>query len=132
MYKKLHSFIHFSPRYSIFALLFTIVHSHTSTLLFTLLRNVTFQGAWATCDESELVHKFKFQSRTTCDRNNKYPALKGTMSTHLLQGFGFWSSLFTLEVLLLFSPLCLFRMPAGMVMGMNNVSHLIQKMLKNS
>lgn len=54
------------------------------------------------------------------------------MSTHLLQGFGFWSSLFTLEVLLLFSPLCLFRMPAGMVMGMNNVSHLIQKMLKNS
>ena len=58
--------------------------------------------------------------------------LKETMSTHLLQGFGFWSSLFTLDVLLLFSPLCLFRMSAGMVMGMNNVSRLIQNMLKNS
>lgn len=52
------------------------------------------------------------------------------MSTHLLQGFGFWSYLFTLDVLLLFSPLCLFRMSAGLVMGMNNVSRLIQNMLK--
>lgn len=76
VYNKLHSFIHFSHRYSIFALLFTIVHSHNLTLLFTLLRNVTFQGVWATCDESDLVHKFKFQSRTTCDRHNKYLALK--------------------------------------------------------
>lgn len=76
VYNTLHSFIHFSHRYSIFALLFTIVHSHNLTLLFTLLRNVTFQGVSATCDESDLVHKFKFQSRFTCDRNNKYPALK--------------------------------------------------------
>ena len=59
--------------------------------------------------------------------------LKETMSSHLLQqGFGFWSSLFTLDVLLLFSPLCLFRMSAGLVMGMNYVSRLIQNMLKNS